>query len=370
MSPKGIFLNLVGKMSFLQSVYAKLRRHPKRIVFPDGNDPRVIRAARLFYDRGLGVAVLIGKRAEIVEVAAANQVSLERVTIVDPETSSEMPRFLKLAGSLERYRGMSLGDLRNSLCVPNYFASMMLQNGHADGLVGGIGAYSGSLFRPLIQLIKPLPHASVISSAMIVEVPKPEFGDDGVLFFADCGVVPEPTVSQLAAIGVQTGLLARQVFGRRPRIAFLSFSTHGSSSHPAVSKMAAAAVQARQLALQIGGSGGLDEMMEIDGELQADTAIVPSIARIKEPNSMVAGRANVLIFPDLNSGNIAAKLVHHLSGARVYGQIVLGLTRPAAELSRGTLSEDIVAVAAIIGLQAIEYRKLYPLSDDHPAAQR
>ena len=351
-------------MSFLQSVYAKLRRHPKRIVFPDGNDPRVIRAARMFHDRGLGVGILIGKKAEILSVAAANEVSLHRVAIIDPETSSEMPRFLKLAGSLERYRGMSAGDLRNSLCVPNYFAAMMLQHGLVDGLVGGIGAYSGALFRPLIQLIKPLPHASVVSSAMIVEVPKTEFGDDGVLFFADCGVVPEPTVSELASIGVQTGLLARQVFGTRPRIAFLSFSTHGSSSHPAVSKMAAAAVQARHLALQIGGADALDEIMEIDGELQADTALVPAIARIKEPNSMVAGRANVLIFPDLNSGNIAAKLVHHLSGARVYGQIILGLTRPAAELSRGTLSEDIAAVAAIIGLQAIEYRKLYPLSDD------
>ena len=360
-------------MSFLQSVYAKLRRHPKRIVFPDGNDPRVIRAARLFHDRGLGVAVLIGKRAEIEAVATSNDVSLDHVAIVDPETSSEMPRFLKLAGKLERYRGMSEGDLKNSLSVPNYFASMMLQNGLVDGLVGGVGAYSGSLFRPLIQLIKPLPHATVVSSAMVVEVPRHEFGDEGVLFFADCGVVPEPTVSQLASIGVQTGLLARQVFGRRPRIAFLSFSTHGSSSHPAVSKMAAAAVQARQLALQISGKSGLDDLMEIDGELQADTAIVPAIARIKEasrPSSMVAGRANVLIFPDLNSGNIAAKLVHHLSGAKVYGQIILGLTRPAAELSRGTLSEDIVSVAAIIGLQAVEYRKLYPLSDEPIGTQK
>jgi phosphate acetyltransferase len=250
---------------------------------------------------------------------------------------------------------------------------MMLQNGLVDGLVGGVGAYSGSLFRPLIQLIKPLPHATVVSSAMVVEVPRHEFGDEGVLFFADCGVVPEPTVSQLASIGVQTGLLARQVFGRRPRIAFLSFSTHGSSSHPAVSKMAAAAVQARQLALQISGNSGLDDLMEIDGELQADTAIVPAIARIKEANrssSMVAGRANVLIFPDLNSGNIAAKLVHHLSGAKMYGQIILGLTRPAAELSRGTLSEDIVSVAAIIGLQAVEYRKLYPISDESIGTQK
>jgi phosphate acetyltransferase len=128
--------------------------------------------------------------------------------------------------------------------------------------------------------------------------------------------------------------------------------------------MAAAAAQARQLALKVSGTTALDELMEIDGELQADTAIIPSIAKIKLPDSMVAGRANVLIFPDLNSGNIAAKLVHHLAGARVYGQIILGLTRPAAELSRGTLSEDIAAVAAIIGLQAVEYRKLYPLTDD------
>ena len=358
------FSHPLREMSFLQSVYAKLRRHPKRIVFPDGNDPRVIRAARMFHDRGLGVGVLLGKQPEILSIASANNISLERIAVIDPETSSEMPRFLKLAGTLERYRGMSLGDLRNSLSVPNYFAAMMLQNGQVDGLVGGVSSYSGSLFRPLLQLIKPLPHASVVSSAMVVELPKQDFGDEGVLFFADCGVVPEPTVDQLASIGVQTGLLARQVFGKRPRIAFLSFSTHGSSSHPAVSKMAAAAALAKHLALKISGPNGLNDLMEIDGELQADTAIVPAIAQIKSSESMVAGKANVLIFPDLNSGNIAAKLVQHLAGARVYGQIIQGLTRPAAELSRGTHSEDIAAVAAIIGLQAIEYRKLYPLSDD------
>ena len=196
---------------------------------------------------------------------------------------------------------------------------------------------------------------------MRVEVPRHEYGDEGVLFFADCGVVPEPTVDQLASIGVQTGLLARQVFGKTPRIAFLSFSTHGSASHPSASKMAAAAAQAKELAIRIGGADSLDHPMEIDGELQGDTAIVPAVAQIKLPDSLVAGKANVLVFPDLNSGNIAAKLVQYLSGARVYGQIVTGLSRPAAELSRGTLSEDIAAVAAIIGLQAIEYRKLYPL---------
>ena len=360
--------HLCGEMSFLQSVYAKLRRHPKRIVFPDGSDPRVIRAARTFNDRGLGVAVLIGNRQEIRRVAASNEVSLEKVAIVDPETSSEMPRFIQLAGSLERYRKIGAGDLMETLLKPNYFAAMMLQNGLVDGLVGGVSSYSGSLFRPLLQLIKPLPHASVISSAMIVELQRQELGDNGVLFFADCGIVPEPTVDQLASIGVQTGMLARQVFGSRPRIAYLSFSTHGSASHQTASKMAAAAVQARDLALRIGGGAGMDEMMEIDGELQADTALDPLVAKIKLPESTVAGRANVLIFPDLNSGNIAAKLVQQLAGARVYGQIILGLTRPAAELSRGIHSEDITSIAAIIGLQAVEYRKLYPTKDENPLA--
>ncbi len=351
-------------MSFLQSVYAKLRRHPKRIVFPDGNDPRVIRAARMFNDRGLGIAVLIGKRDEITAVAEANGVVLEKIAIIDPETSSEMPRFLSLATQLERYRGMEPGELRNLLSKPNYFAAMMLQHGLVDGLVGGVGAYASTLFRPLLQLIKPLPHSPVVSGAMIVEVPRPEFGDDGVLFFADCGVVPEPTVEQLASIGVQTGLLARQVFGKTPRIAFLSFSTHGSSSHPTALKMAAAAAQAKELVIRAGGHDALDHPMEIDGELQADTALVSSIARLKVPDNLVAGSANVLIFPDLNSGNIAVKLLQHLGGARVYGHIVNGLSRPAARISRGTLSEDIAAVAAIVGLQAIEYRKLYPMGDN------
>jgi len=350
-------------MSFLQSVYAKLRRHPKRIVFPDGNDPRVIRAARMFHDNGLGVAVLIGKRDEIRRTAAANGVPLEKTAIIDPETSSEMPRFLALAGKLERYRGMESGDLRNLLVTPNYFAAMMLQHGLVDGLVGGVGTYASALFRPLLQLIKPLSHAPVISSAMIVEVARPEFGDDGVLFFADCGVVPDPTVDQLASIGVQTGLLARQVFGKTPRLAFLSFSTHGSAAHPLAMKMSAASAQARELAIKVGGADALDHPMEIDGEVQADTAIVPAVAQIKLPDSLVAGKANVLIFPDLNSGNIAVKLVQHLAGARVYGHILNGLSRPAARISRGTLSEDIAAVAAIIGLQAVEYRKLYPLGE-------
>ena len=189
---------------------------------------------------------------------------------------------------------------------------------------------------------------------MVMALQDPSYGENGVLFFADCAVIPEPTVPQLAQIGVQAGKLCAQLTGVRPRVAFLSFSSKGSSKHASAEKMSAATALARKAA----ESAEMD--MEIDGELQADTALLPPLAQVKAPNSLVAGQANVLIFPDLNSGNIAAKLVEHLAGAEAYGQILLGLSKPCADLSRGATVETIVGAAAIVGLQAIEYRKLYP----------
>ena len=344
-------------MSLLDSVFAKLKRHPKRIVFPDGDDPRVIRACRAFYERDAGVPVLVGRKEVIERVAAAEGVNLDHVAIINPETSSDLPIFCERLERLDRYKKMGITDARAIMTNPNYYAAMMLQYGQVDALVGGVGSSSGSLLRPLIRLVKPLPHAPLVSSCMIVEVPARQYGDDGVLFFADCGVVPDPDMQQLAAIAVQTGLVARQVFGRRPRVAMLSFSTKGSAKTASTEKVAGAVVIARQLADQLGAE------IAVDGEMQADAALVPHLAERKMGPSLVAGRANVLVFPDLNSGNIAAKLVQYLAGAQVYGQILLGLSRPAADLSRGASSEDIVAVAALVGLQAIEYRKLYPPED-------
>lgn len=341
-------------MKFIESVYEKLKRHPKRIVFPEGDDPRVVRAAQVFYEKQLGVPVLLGQRDVIERVALAERTSLDHVAIINPETSSDLPIFCERLEKLDRYKKMGVRDAKALLLNRNYFAAMMLQNGLVDGLVGGVSSYGGSLLRPLIQLVKRFSHADVIASAMIVKMPDEKFGDDGVLFFADCGVVPEPTTEQLGSIAVQTGMLARQVFGQRPRVALLSFSTKGSAITPATEKIAAATVVARELATK------LRVEMAIDGELQADTALLPELAERKQVGGLVAGDANVLIFPDLNSGNIAVKLVQHLGGARVYGQILLGLTRPAAELSRGVGHDDIAAVAAIVGLQAIEYRKLFP----------
>ncbi len=341
-------------MSFIDTVFAKLKRHPKRIVFPDGDDPRVVRASQAFYDQDVGIPILIGKRDVIERVALSEKASLDHVAIVNPETANEMDGFCERLEKFDRYKKMGLKDSRALLSNPNYFAAMMLQYGQADALVGGINSRSGSLLRPLIQLVKPLPHAPLISGCMIAEVPNKQYGDDGVLFLADCGVVPDPNMQQLASIAVQTGLVARQVFGQRPRVAMLSFSTKGSARTPATEKVAGAVLIARQLAEEMGVE------IAVDGEMQADAALIPELSERKIGPSLVGGQANVLVFPDLNSGNIAAKLIQYLASAKVYGQILLGLSRPAADLSRGASVEDIVAVAAIVGLQAIEYRKLYP----------
>jgi phosphate acetyltransferase len=345
-------------MSFIESVFAKLKCHPKRIVFPDGDDPRVVRAAQYFYERDLGIPVLLGRREVIERVALAEKTNLDHVAIVNPETSSDLPVFCQRLERLERYKNMGLKDSRAVMTNHNYFAAMMVQYGLADALVGGVSSYGGTLLRPLLRMIKPLPHAEVVSSCTVVELERKHFGDDGVIFLADTGVVPEPTMQQLASIAVQTGLLARQVFGRRPRVALLSFSTKGSAKTPSTEKVAGATSLARDLAQKIGAE------IAVDGEMQADAALVPELAELKMDPSLVGGQAHVLIFPDLNSGNIAAKLIHQLAAAQTYGQIILGLSRPAADLSRGADVSEIASMAALVGLQAIEYRKLYPDQDE------
>lgn len=342
-------------MKFIETVCEKLKRHPKRIVFPDGSEPRVLRAASRFSKLKLGAPILLGKVEEIEPIAVANKIDIERIGIIDPDTADDLEVFCERLEKLSRYR--NLGNVREIVRNPNYFGAMMIQNGQADGLVGGATAEAGSLLRPLIQLVKPLPGIETISSCMMLEVSNKEYGENGVMLFADCAVIPDPTVDQLASIAVQTGKIARQLSGITPRVALLSYSSKGSSKTAAAGKIAAATALAKQKA----NAENID--MEIDGELQADTALLPELAARKAPGSMVAGRANVFIFPDLNSGNIAAKLVQYLAGAETYGQILLGPSKPCADLSRGASTAEILGVAAIVGLQAIEYRKLYPTTD-------
>src|SRR2546421_8900599 len=341
-------------MRFIGGVIEKLQRHPKRIVFPEGAEPRVLQAARQFYSLRLGAPILLGDRTKVKEVAEALNISIEGIRIINPAESSDLDNFTHRYEILRRYKGMKAIEAREAMLQPNYFGAMMVAMHQADGFVSGTNEFTGSVLRPLFQIIKVAPNAATASSCQVMEVEDTRFGQNGVLFMADCGVIPDPTVDQMADIAVSTGQLARQLLGTRPRVALLSYSTKGSATHPSIGKIQAATALAEKKARE--------KMLEadFDGELQVDAALVPEIAARKLPDSKVAGHANVLIFPDLNCGNIASKLIQHVARANAYGQILLGLDRPAADVSRGSNAHDILGVAAIVGVQAVEYSKLYP----------
>ncbi len=344
-------------MRFIGNVIEKLQRHPKRVVFPEGEEPRILQAARQFFALRLGAPIVLGDQAKIKEVAEAMKIPLEGIRVINPATSEDLENFSKRFHSLRREKGLRATEAREAMLQPNYFGTMMLAMHQADGLISGASHNTGSVLRPLFQIIKVAPDIATASSCMVMEVEDTRIGENGVLFMADCGVIPDPNVDQLADIAVSTARLARHLLGVKPRVALLSFSTKGSASHPSVGKVQAATAQAKHKAAQ------LFLEADFDGELQVDAALVPEIAERKLHDSQVAGRANVLIFPDLNSGNIASKLVRIVSRANAYGQILLGLNRPAADVLRGSSSHDILGVASIVGVQATDYQKLYPGAD-------
>ena len=344
-------------MRFIGNIIEKLQRHPKRVVFPEGEEPRILQAARQFSALRLGAPIVLGDTDKIKDVAEGMNIPLDGIRIIDPATSEDTDNFARRFHSLRREKGLRATEAREAMLQPNYYGAMMLAMHQADGCISGASHISGSVLRPLFQIIKVAPDIKTASSCMVMEVEDTRIGEQGVLFMADCGVIPDPTVDELADIAVATARLSRHLLGIKPRVAFLSFSTKGSASHPSIGKMQAATAMARRKAEQ------LFLEADFDGEMQADAALVPEIAERKLHDSKVAGRANVLIFPDLNSSNIASKLVRTVSRANAYGQILLGLNRPAADVSRGSSAHDILGVAAIIAVQATDYQKLYPGAD-------
>src|SRR5205809_3509666 len=313
-------------MPFIGGLIEKLQRHPKRIVFPEGADPRVLQAARQFFSLRLGAPILLGDRTKIKETAEALNISLEGIRIINPTESDDLDNFARRFEILRRYKGMKSFEAREAMMQPNYFGAMMVAMHQADGLVSGTNEVTGSVLRPLFQIIKVAPQQTTASSCMVMEVEDTRFGENGVMFMADCGVIPDPTVEQLADIAVSTAQLARQLLGTRPRVALLSYSTKGSATHPTIGKVKAATALAEKNARE----SGLEA--EFDGELQVDAALLPEIAERKLPMSKVAGHANVLVFPDLNSGNIASKIVQQVARANAYGQQLFSLVRHATEL--------------------------------------
>ncbi len=335
-------------MELLDSIKQKAKSFNKRIVLPEGYEERTIKAADIALEEGLAKIILIGNPAEIKSHAQKLGLkNLGKADIVDPKSNAKKGHYIDIMVELRKHKGMTKEEAARLIEDPLYLGVLMIKNGDADGEVSGADHATGDVLRPAFHYIKTAPGVSVVSGAFIMIVKNKTFGDNGVLIFADGGVHPDPTDKELAEIAVESGRTARVLAGIEPRVALLSFSTKGSAKHELVDKVISATKIAQQMA---------PDMM-IDGELQGDAALVESIGQKKAPGSKIAGKANVLIFPDLNCGNIAYKLVQRLADAEAFGPILQGIAAPINDLSRGCSVSDIVSMIAITATQASEIKK-------------
>jgi len=321
-------------MKLLENIRNQAKLKNKRIVLPEAHDERVIRAAAILTAEKIASVILVGSEDDILKHAQEIDVSLAGVSIVDPETSENMADFAEAYYSKRKHKGVTINQARKMMLNPTFFGAMMVEKDLADGCVSGADTTTGDVLRAALHIIGTHPDTPTVSSDFFMITPD----EKNIWSFADCAVLPEPTAEQLADIAIATADTHRKVIQEEPRIAMLSFSTKGSARHALVDKV----VQATELVKQ-----KRPDLM-IDGELQLDAAIVPKVGDKKAPGSSVAGKANVLIFPDLQAGNIGYKLVQRIAGCEAVGPVIQGLKKPMNDLSRGCSVDDIVNVAAIM----------------------
>lgn len=332
-------------MALFDKLIRSAQENKQRIVLAEGTEPRTLKAAEMIIRDGVANIILIGNPDEIrAKAAELGLTHIDSATLVDPQDAEFTEKYAQLFYELRKSKGVTIDDARRKVLDPLYLGCLMIKNGDADGQVSGALHTTGDVLRAAFQVIKPKQGISVVSGAFVMLLPEGcPYGTDGILVFADCAVVPSPTAEELAQIAVSAAETAKSIACIDPRVAILSFSTKGSAKNPAVDKVIEATRIAHEMAPEL----------PLDGELQADAAIVPSVAAQKAPQSDIAGKANVLVFPSLNVGNITYKLVQRLSGAQAVGPILQGLAKPVNDLSRGCSPEDIYKTIVITCNQSI-----------------
>ena len=328
----------------INQIIARAKANKQRIVLPESLEERTLTAADMALADDIADIILIGNENEIMTLGKKLGLThLDKATIIDPATSSKTEEYAQLLYELRKSKGMTIEKAREQVLNPLYFGCLIIKSGDADGQISGALSTTGDTLRPALQIIKCAPGITCVSGAMLMITDKPEYGDNGILVIGDVAVTPMPDANQLAQIAVCTAQTAKSVAGIDPKVAMLSFSTKGSAKHEVVDKVVEATRLAKEMAPELA----------IDGELQADAALVASVGEKKCPGSPIAGHANVLVVPCLEVGNIGYKLVQRLGGADAIGPILQGIARPVNDLSRGCSVDDIYKMVAITACQAI-----------------
>lgn len=328
-------------MSFLATIKQRAKTNKKTIVLPETSDMRVLKAAHIILEEEIAELILIGNKDQLI--SRATDLDISKAEFIDPVSFNQMEAYVDSLVELRKNRGMTAEDASKLLLEdPLYFGVMMVKEGLADGMVAGAANATANVLRPSLQILRTAPGTKLVSSFFVMVVPNCDLGQDGTFVFSDCGLVQNPDASQLAAIAQSSAQSFSELTKSEPLVAMLSHSSKGSACHEDIDKV----VEATQIVQKEAPN------IKVDGELQLDAAIVPEVGASKAPGSQVAGHANVLVFPDLDAGNIGYKLVQRLANAQAYGPITQGIAKPVNDLSRGCTVEDIVGVAAITAVQA------------------